>query len=90
MLYLIDVRTTEEFNAGHLNDAIHIDYREILHRIDEVTTDKDAEIHLYCRSGVRSAIATQLLHSRGYYRALNIGGYEALKAHFEAQHSYQE
>lgn len=85
MLYLIDVRTTEEFDAGHLENAIHIDYREILQQIDHITTHKDAEIYLYCRSGVRSAIAAQLLHSRGYYKAVNIGGYEALKAHFDAQ-----
>lgn len=85
MLYLIDVRTTEEFNQGHLDNAIHIDYREILQEIDHVTMDKDADIYLYCRSGVRSAIAEQLLQSRGYYKARNIGGYEALKAHMEAE-----
>lgn len=85
MFYLIDVRTTEEFDMGHLENAIHIDYREILQKIDDVTADKEADIYLYCRSGVRSAIAAQLLHSRGYYKAENIGGYEALKAHFDAQ-----
>ncbi len=85
MFYLIDVRTSEEFDMGHLDDAIHIDYREILQEIDNITTDKEADIYLYCRSGVRSAIAAQLLNSKGYYKAENIGGYEALKAHIEAQ-----
>lgn len=85
MFYLIDVRTTEEFDMGHLDNAIHIDYREILQKIDNITTDKEATIYLYCRSGVRSAIAAQLLHSRGYYKAENIGGYEALKAHLATQ-----
>ena len=85
MFYLIDVRTTEEFDMGHLDNAIHIDYREILQEIDNITTDKEADIYLYCRSGVRSAIAAQLLHSRGYYKAENIGSYEALKAHIESQ-----
>lgn len=90
MLYLIDVRTTDEFQTGHLDNAIHIDYREILQKIDNITTDKEAEIYLYCKSGVRSAISAQLLHSKGYYRALNIGGYEMLKNHFSANlHSAQ-
>lgn len=88
MLYLIDVRTTEEFEMGHLDNALHVDYREILQKIDDITTDKDADIYLYCRSGVRSAIAAQLLHSRGYYKALNIGGYEALKAHLETHSTF--
>ena len=85
MFYLIDVRTTEEFNMGHLDNAIHIDYREILQEIDNVTDDKEVDIYLYCKSGVRSAIAAQLLHSRGYYKAHNIGGYEAVNAHIESQ-----
>lgn len=74
----IDVRTTEEFNAGHLEGAIHIPYEEIATRIGEVTTDKNATIHLYCRSGNRSGIAQQTLQSIGFTRAVNEGGYEEL------------
>lgn len=74
----IDVRTTEEFNAGHLEGAIHIPYEDIANRIGEVTTDKNATIHLYCRSGNRSGIAQQTLQSIGFKNAVNEGGYEAL------------
>ena len=74
----IDVRTTEEFNAGHLEGAVHIPYEEIAARIGEVTTDKDATIHLYCRSGNRSGIAQQTLQSIGFNNAVNEGGYEYL------------
>jgi phage shock protein E len=74
----IDVRTTEEFNAGHLEGAIHIPYEEIAARIGEVTTDKDATIHLYCRSGNRSGIAQQTLQSIGFTKAVNEGGYEEI------------
>lgn len=74
----IDVRTTEEFNAGHLEGAIHIPYEEIATRIGEVTTDKNAIIHLYCRSGNRSGIAQQTLQSIGFTKAVNEGGYEQL------------
>lgn len=74
----IDVRTADEFNAGHLEGAAHIPYEEIAARISEVTTDKDATIHLYCRSGNRSGIAQQILQSMGFTNAVNEGGYEML------------
>lgn len=75
----IDVRTTEEFNAGHLEGALHIPYEEIATRISEVTEDKQAVIHLYCRSGNRSGIAQQTLQTLGYTQAINEGGYEDLR-----------
>ncbi|WP_039911943.1 rhodanese-like domain-containing protein [Cellvibrio mixtus] len=74
----IDVRTTDEFNAGHLEGAAHIPYEEIAARINEITTDKNATIHLYCRSGNRSGIAQQILQSVGFTNAINEGGYEDL------------
>jgi phage shock protein E len=80
----IDVRTSDEFNAGHLQGAIHIPYEEIGARIGEVTTDKNTTIHLYCRSGNRSGIAQQTLQALGFSKALNEGGYEDLKQKFEA------
>jgi phage shock protein E len=80
----IDVRTSDEFNAGHLQGAIHIPYEEIGARIGEVTTDKNTTIHLYCRSGNRSGIAQQTLQALGFSKAVNEGGYEDLKQKFEA------
>lgn len=74
----IDVRTTDEFNSGHIEGAAHIPYEEIAVRIDEITTDKKAVIHLYCRSGNRSGIAQQILQSMGFKNAVNEGGYEML------------
>lgn len=74
----IDVRTTEEFNTGHIEGAAHIPYEEIAARISEITTDKNATIHLYCRSGNRSGIAQQTLQAMGFKNAINEGGYEAL------------
>ncbi len=74
----IDVRTTDEFNSGHIDGAVHIPYEEIAARITEVTTDKDATIHLYCRSGNRSGIAQQTLQTMGFTNTLNEGGYEQI------------
>lgn len=74
----IDVRTSDEFNSGHIEGAAHIPYEEIATRISEVTTDKNARIHLYCRSGNRSGIAQQTLQAMGFNNAVNEGGYESL------------
>ena len=75
----IDVRTAEEFTAGHLPGALHIPFDEIGGRIGEATLDKDRPIHLYCRSGRRSAIATDTLRSLGYRQVTNAGAYDRLR-----------
>ncbi|MFC3117294.1 rhodanese-like domain-containing protein [Cellvibrio fontiphilus] len=74
----IDVRTAEEFNAGHLEGAAHIPFEEIAARIGEVTSDKNASIRLYCRTGRRSGIAQETLQAMGFTQATNEGGYEEL------------
>lgn len=75
----IDVRTAEEYQAGHIEGAINIPYDEIQHKITAVTTDKTADIQLYCRSGRRSGIALETLRGMGYSKVTNAGGYEQLK-----------
>lgn len=46
-VYVIDVRSTEEWDTGHLSSAKHIPHTEIGDRIAEVTTNKDAKLVLY-------------------------------------------
>ena len=77
--YWIDVRTAEEFNAGHVEQAVNIPYEEISERISEVTSDKDALIYLYCRSGRRSGIAKEALDQAGFGNVVNVGGFEDAK-----------
>lgn len=76
----IDVRTAEEYNAGHLQGAVHIPHEQIADKIAAVTADKNAVIYLYCRSGRRSGLALESLQALGYSKVVNAGGYEALKA----------
>ena len=73
-VHWVDVRTPGEFGAGHVAGAVNIPYEEIVERIGEVTSDKDAPIYLYCRSGRRSGIALEALQEAGYRNAVNIGG----------------
>ena len=74
----IDVRSAEEFNTGHLQDAINIPHEQILDRIQAVSPDKDAPINLYCRSGRRAEVALNALKKAGYTNVTNHGGYEDL------------
>ena len=74
----IDVRSAEEFNAGHLQDAVNIPHDQILERIQSVSPDKDPPVNLYCRSGRRAESALNELKKAGYTNVTNHGGYEDL------------
>ena len=74
----IDVRSAEEFTAGHLQDAVNIPHDQILARIQAVSPDKNAPINLYCRSGRRAEAALTELKNAGYTNVTNHGGYEDL------------
>ena len=75
----IDVRTIDEYKAGHLEGAINIPYDEIEQKITAVAADKATDIQLYCRSGRRSGIALETLRSLGYSKVTNAGAYEQQK-----------
>ena len=69
---ILDVRTQEEFDAGHIEGAILIPYSEIAQRAQEL--DKTATILIYCRSGRRSEIAARVLVDMGYPAVYDFGG----------------
>lgn len=72
---IIDVRTPEEFAAGHVDGALNIPYEQIANGIKSVKgLKKDQSVLLYCRSGRRSAIAKAALEKEGYKRILDGGG----------------
>ena len=78
---LVDVRTIEEFESGHIEGAKHMPYQEIGVRIGELTDGTSREILLYCRSGRHSGVAQKTLAGMGFENAVNAGGYEDLRAH---------
>ena len=69
---LIDVRTLEEFESGHIEDSSNIEWQEISSIADNI--NKDQKIYLYCRSGRRSQNATDILVDLGYKDVTNLGG----------------
>ena len=68
---VVDVRTEAEWNTGHLEGALHIEWQDILKISSSIR--KDEEIFLYCRSGNRSGKATKILIDAGYINAKNAG-----------------
>ncbi len=71
---IIDARTTEEFNEGHIEGAILIPEYEIGDRAENELLRKDQLILIYCRSGRRSKIAAQALVDLGYTNVKEFGG----------------
>lgn len=71
---ILDVRTIEEYNEGHIPNAICIPNETIDESIIEQLPDKDQLILIYCRSGNRSKQATQKLHNLGYTNLVEFGG----------------
>ena len=77
--FIIDVRTAEEFAAGHIDGAINLPVDQVGEQITRVKGLKPGSTLLvYCRSGRRSAAAVQILQQRGYTRVLDGGAIETL------------
>ena len=71
---ILDVREQDEYDAGHIPEAILIPYTQIEEKAEEVLTDKDQLILVYCRSGRRSKIAAEALAELGYSNIKEFGG----------------
>ena len=71
---VIDVRTPDEWSAGHLEGTKNIEWQDILNIKNSF--NKDEQIYLYCRSGNRSGRATQILIDAGYSNVTNAGSLE--------------
>lgn len=81
---IIDARTQDEFDGGHIPGAVLIPEYEIAQRAENELPDKDKLILVYCRSGRRSKIASQALVDLGYTNVKEFGGiidweYETVK-----------
>ena len=71
---ILDVRTREEYDQGHIPGATQISHEEIAEKAEKVLTDKDQLILVYCRSGRRSKIAAEILVDLGYTNIKEFGG----------------
>ena len=71
---ILDVRTQEEYDQGHIPGAIVISHEEIEEKAEQVLADKEQLILVYCRSGRRSKIAAEALVELGYTNIKEFGG----------------
>ena len=71
---IIDVRTSGEFQVGHLPDAMLIDFyaKNFVERVKAL--DKDTTYLLYCRTGNRSGQTLKLMRNLGFKAAYNMKG----------------
>jgi len=78
---ILDVRTPEEFAAGHLKNAININYYD-QYFVERVSTlDKRKKVVVYCAVGGRGGQAMTKMDALGFQYVLNMkGGYNAWKA----------
>lgn len=70
---LLDVRTAEEYNAGHIKGFINIPVDELRERLHEVKRDRI--VYIICQSGLRSYIASRILEGNGYETYNFSGGF---------------
>lgn len=69
---LIDVRSPQEYNEGHLDNSILLPEYEILKKIEDIIPNKNTKIILYCSSGTRSKKAKEELEKMGYKNIYNV------------------
>jgi rhodanese-related sulfurtransferase len=85
-LVVLDVRSAEEFAAGHVPGARNVAHDQLHTRLQELAADKDKDVVLYCRSGRRALHAAQILRDAGFTRLLHLeGDYPAWEASLEGE-----
>ena len=72
---IIDVRTHDEYSAGHIDTAVNLPHDELERRLSEIPGSKSGEIVVYCRSGKRARIAENILVEKGYTNVKDLAGH---------------
>ncbi len=73
-LLVLDVRTQDDYDSEHIEGAVLIPHMELEVRLDELTDHKDHEVIVYCKSGGRSQIASELLEEHAFTKVYNMVG----------------
>lgn len=77
---IIDVRTSEEFAAGHLEGAVNLNVEDGTLQAGLADLDPSADYIVYCRSGRRSAIAAEAMAAAGFTSVTDLGALDAAAA----------
>jgi rhodanese-related sulfurtransferase len=71
---ILDVRTPEEFNSGHIEGAVNLNFHSNEFEDQLNKLDKDKIYLIYCRSGNRSLQAMQIMENLGFREVYNLSG----------------
>lgn len=71
---VLDVRTPDEYNTGHIANAQHIDYYSENFKQKVAELDKGKTYIVYCRSGARSGKSQEIMKSLGFEKVYNLKG----------------
>jgi rhodanese-related sulfurtransferase len=75
---IVDVRTPEEYQSGHLVNATLINYYDSDFKEQISKLDKSKPVYVYCKAGVRSAKAANILRESGFKEVYDLqGGFDA-------------
>ena len=77
---LVDVRSEQEFEQGHIPGAVRIDWDNTDALIAAIGDDKQRKVVFYCRSGNRAGKAKSAVDAKGYGNVFNATGFSALRA----------
>lgn len=73
-IIILDVRSVQEYIEGHINGAILIPLFELDQKAEQLLKDKKQTIIVYCKSGIRSIKAIEILIKKGYTNLYNLDG----------------
>jgi len=73
-IVVLDVRTAQEFEQGHIPNAVNISHKELEARLGELSGAKNTQVVIYCRSGRRAEVAKQVLLTNGFNQLDHLAG----------------
>jgi rhodanese-related sulfurtransferase len=73
-IVVLDVRSAEEYENGHLADAINVSHNTIAEKLNQLSQYKNSTVVVYCRSGRRAGIAIHILAENGFTNILHLTG----------------
>ena len=72
---MLDVRSDSEYAAGHVPGAVHMPFRDIADRHEELAIERDRTVVVYCAHGPRAAWAGRALRKAGYTDVVYLEGH---------------
>jgi len=73
-LCILDVRSADEYNSGHITGSINIGRKKISARLNELMLYKDRKVVVYCEMGIRARVAQSALVKAGFSNVYHLAG----------------